>query len=109
MGQPTLGELLTRPGVNRVLDVCRDRYRRLILVELRQERTMQVCDLLFRNDPETARLALEHEHLPKLAEAGYVEWDWETDEVTVGPAFEEVEPLLDLIERHADELPPGWP
>ena len=52
---------------------------------------------------------LRHRHLPHLADAGYIEWDRDTNIVTRGPRFEEVEPLLRLIENHQDELPDDWP
>lgn len=110
MTRADLGDLLTRPGIDRVLDAFQDPYRRLILVHLREGRVSDVDDLLLRGaDGAGAELSLEHEHLPKLADAGYVEWDRETGAVERGPAFEEVEPLLDLLERHGDELPPDWP
>ncbi|WP_449405170.1 hypothetical protein [Haloarcula amylovorans] len=44
-----------------------------------------------------------------MAEAGYIEWHRETGEVSKGPRYDEIEPLLDLIENHVDELPPNWP
>lgn len=110
MTRSDLGDFLTRPGIDRVLEGFRDPYRRLILVELREGHVSDVSDLLLRGADDTGtELSLEHEHLPKLDDAGYVEWDRETGAVERGPAFEEVEPLLDLLERHADELPPDWP
>lgn len=66
----------------------------------------------FRPDdepPERFRIHLYHEHLPKLAENGYIEWDRESDTVTRGPAFEEVRPVITLMDEHQDELPAAWP
>lgn len=77
--------VLERPGVDRVLDALSARHRRLILLEL------------------------EHNHLPRLTEAGYVEWDRETGELSRGQNFEEIAPILTLLEDHADELPSDWP
>jgi hypothetical protein len=57
---------------------------------------------------EHLRTELHHTHLPKLAEAGFVDWDSDADTVTRGPRFEEVEPLLGLIDDHGDELPVDW-
>lgn len=61
------------------------------------------------DETASAEIDLYHCHLPKLAEAEYVEWDPGTGEISAGPRFDEVEPLLEFTERHADELPPGWP
>lgn len=52
---------------------------------------------------------LYHRHLPKLDEAGYIEWDRERDVIRRGPRFAEIAPLVSLMENHADELPEGWP
>lgn len=50
-----------------------------------------------------------HGHLPKLDDAGYVEWDREDDVIRRGPRFHEIAPLIALMRDHADELPAGWP
>lgn len=36
-------------------------------------------------------------HLPKLAAHGYIDWDEETWQVTRGPKFEELRPLLRVL------------
>jgi hypothetical protein len=51
---------------------------------------------------------MRHTHLPKLEESGFIEWDQERNIVRKGPQFEEIQPLLELMENHADELPDGW-
>jgi hypothetical protein len=63
-------------------------------------------------DPEradvTQTLALTHVHLPKLADYGFIEGDRANDEVIKGPAFDEIRPLLKLLDTHQDELPGDW-
>lgn len=59
--------------------------------------------------PEEASTRLHHVHLPKLEEAGFIEWDPESGTITRGPRFDEIEPLLELLVAHRDELPAGWP
>jgi hypothetical protein len=49
-----------------------------------------------------------HLHLPKLAACGYIQWDKQTHEVSKGPRFGEIEPLLELVQTHSDQLPDGW-
>ena len=49
-----------------------------------------------------------HVHLPKLERYGCVEWDRRTKDVAKGPNFEEIRPVLELLEAHDEELLPGW-
>lgn len=53
-------------------------------------------------------IRLYHIHLPKLAAAGFIEWDREANKVEKGPQFEEIRPLLELMEEHRETLPDGW-
>ena len=52
---------------------------------------------------------LYHTHLPKLADAGFINWDPDDGVVTRGPRFEDIAPLLNLMSDHQDELPDDWP
>lgn len=103
--------ILLSSNIDRIFESLSHRHRRLILLCIQDADVTQQADLLFREgtDPETTELELTHTHLPKLAEAGYIEWDQETGEISKGPRYDEIEPLLDLIATHADELPPDWP
>ena len=47
-------------------------------------------------------------HLPKLEDMGYISWDRNTNEISKGPAWDDIAPLLKLIYDHQDELPKGW-
>lgn len=58
---------------------------------------------------ERLNTSLQHVHLPKLAERGYIEWEPNTQTVRRGPNFDDIEPLLRLMEEHRDELPDDWP
>lgn len=83
----------------------------------RRELLVSLLDRDSRADPRVADdehgsgdlLAMEHVHLPKLDAYGFVRWDRESGEVTRGPAFDELRPLLELFEDHREELPSGWP
>ena len=47
-------------------------------------------------------IALNHVHLPRLEDYGLITWNQETDTVTKGPQFDEIEPLLtDLTVNHS--------
>lgn len=41
-------------------------------------------------------------HLPELAESGFVEWDGDANVVTRGPRFDELKPLLELLDDHRE-------
>lgn len=53
-------------------------------------------------DLDTVRM--HHVHLPKLAEAGYVEREGD-DRVVPGGSFEEIRPLLETLVQNAEALP----
>jgi hypothetical protein len=57
---------------------------------------------------EVTQISLDHAHLPKLADMGFVEWDRDAGELTKGPSWEEIAPLLQLLYDHRDDLPDGW-
>lgn len=60
-------------------------------------------------DIDQLRTTLYHGHFPKLDDSGFIDWDQETNTVTRGPRFDEIEPLISLVDDHQDELPDGWP
>ncbi len=53
-------------------------------------------------------ISMNHVHLPKLVEYEFIEWDKETHEVIKGPQFDEIRPLLELLDDNEDELPDDW-
>jgi len=56
-------------------------------------------------DPKRTSLRLQHNHLPKMADAGYVRWERNPFCVQRGPHFEEVEILFNLIHDSIDQFP----
>lgn len=60
-----------------------------------------------RTSSDGQNVELEHHHLPKLQSNGMIEWDRETQTVSRGPAFEEIEPLLHLLKNNSHKLPIG--
>jgi hypothetical protein len=71
-------------------------------------------DTPFDVDPEPVDEELEilldfrHYHLPQLEKKGFIEYDRDQHTIAKGPQFEEIEPLITLIDVHADELPDDW-
>lgn len=99
------------PEIDQILEIMANRHRRLILQLLKQGAVETTNDVMVRGKSasDESELALTHNHLPKLDDAGYIEWNRDTGEISRGPRFDEISPLLELIENHADELPHGWP
>lgn len=104
-------DVLLTQGKDRMLAVPSSRRRRLILLALEHNDATTEAGVMVRGDheKETVEAELAHDSLPKLEEARFIEWDPETGTIRKGPRFEEIEPLLALIDEHADELPLDWP
>lgn len=89
--------------------------RRRILTTLAEDNPRNKAEFespAFRPDdepPERFKIELHHTHLPKLDEAGYIEWDRESDTVRRGSAFEEIRSLITLFNEHQHELVADWP
>lgn len=67
-------------------------------------------DFLRRDGPrERPMVELHHNHLPRLDSEGFVDWDDETNTVTRGPRYEEIQPVLSALQTNSDELPGDWP
>nr|WP_254523737.1 transcriptional regulator [Natrinema caseinilyticum] len=82
----------------------------MTLLDHNPEDEAAIPDDLTTDDEELEEMlmAMTHTHLPKLESLGLIEWNREKNVVTRGPAFDELRPLLELIDRHQDELPEGW-
>ncbi len=65
-------------------------------------------DLEFEDELLEILFDLRHYHLPELESEGFINYDRDTHTVTKGTSFEEIEPLLKLIDGHPDELPDDW-
>lgn len=55
------------------------------------------------------QIEMYHTYLPRLEEAGYIQWDRDQHIVVKGPEFERIKPVLEMFEENADELPVAWP
>ena len=107
-----------------VFDVLKNRRRRYALHYLRRaDESVQLSELAeqvaaWENDIEVDAIsaaerkrvytALYQSHLPKLDDAGYIDWDREANAVRQGANYEEIAPLVRLIQNHGAELPSGW-
>lgn len=101
-------------ALNHSFEALSHPYRRRILTRLHERNPREEAEFheVTRggdDDPDRLAVELHHRHLPKLVDAGFVDWDREEDVVTRGPRFEEIAPLVELMVDHRDELPAGWP
>ena len=58
---------------------------------------------------EATDIEIFHSHLPKLEHYGYITWDRSSGNISKGPNWDEIEPLIDLLKTHNEgELPVEW-
>ena len=104
-----------RDSLNTMFDVLSHGARRQILVELadhnpRTEAEFETEEFVAdAGNPDSPETELHHTHLPKVADSGFINWDPQTETITRGPRFSEIEPLLVVIDDHQDTLPVDWP
>lgn len=98
-----------------VLHVLENQYRRRLLVALLEHNPQDADNPqiaseieLAEEDLESLSIHMTHTHLPKLEESGFIEWDWDTNSVRKGPQFDEIQPLLEVLQNHASKLPDDW-
>lgn len=104
------------PGItsfDNLIDALANIQRRKLLISLLEHNPQDDTPIVIA-DSDNERDSLErlipmyHVHLPKLAEYGLIVWDEESHEVTKGPNFDEIRPLLKLLNDHEAELPEDW-
>lgn len=108
MAQATL-----QPSFNEMLDALASVKRRTLLVALLEHNPQDVSPVVDTDDEteravKKQRLAMKHFHLPKLTALGFIEWDRENGDVSKGPTFDEIRPLLELLDDHHADLPGDW-
>ncbi|WP_225741388.1 DUF7344 domain-containing protein [Halorussus halophilus] len=106
-------------SLSELFEILSHKYRRRILVAVAQHNPQDEDDITSESiadeheEDGDARdllhLQLYHAHLPKLADAGFINWDRDTSTITRGARFKKIAPLLRLMRDHQDELPDDWP
>lgn len=99
--------------VDEMLDALANAQRRNLLVALLEHNPQDDSPVVLAEDESEAdaveRLVqMNHVHLPRLEEYGFIEWDQRNNEVVKGPNFEDIRPLLELLATHGEDLPDGW-
>lgn len=106
-------EKVENRSFDELLQVLSNFQRRKLLVALLEHNPQDDSPQVVGESTEeagalTRMIQMHHVHLPKLEEYGFIVWNRETNEVSKGPEFEEIRPLLELLRDHEDELPDGW-
>jgi len=96
-----------------MVDALADIQRRKLLVALlehnpQDDTPVAIADSESDADAVDRLVTMHHTNLPKLAAYGFIEWNQDSHEVTKGPNFDEIKPLLELLANHEDELPADW-
>lgn len=102
----------TKTPLDDMLLALADRHRRRILIALLDESPKAIDDIAVPRgeradeaNPKHRQIHLLHNHLPHLAEARLVRWERGSGTIEKGPRFEEIRPLLELLESHRETLP----
>jgi hypothetical protein len=105
-GTPTARaeSILLHPKIDRIFEILCSRCRRIVLLLLHNGTVETKSDVMSQAQGEIDEVTLVHTHLPKLAEAGYVDWNRATGELSKGSCFDEIEVWLDLIKTHGEGL-----
>jgi len=98
-------------ALDELLFAVADVQRRRILLALRENNPQQLQTIVHGDadggeiDSQRRLIRLHHDHLPRLADAGFIHWEPKTGSVEKGPRFEEIRPLLELLCASAGDLP----
>lgn len=99
------------PSFDEMVEALTDIQRRRLLIGLHEQdgdadAVLSIDDLQSEFDALSRSLKMEHGHLPKVEDCGLIEHDRDDEVVEPGPAFNDIEPLLDALIDLEDDLPP---
>lgn len=92
-------------AVEALSSVRRRRLLKALLEHNPQEAIVATVSDDAEPDTEAVRIEMYHIHLPKLDDAGFIEWDRERDQVRKGPTFDTIEQLLERLAEDGDDGP----
>ncbi|WP_348607918.1 hypothetical protein [Halobaculum rarum] len=98
------GRTVSSDAIDSMMSALVSRTRRVVLMTLLDTTETSTATLELQLNHENARIHLYHSQLPRLADAGYIEWDDDTDTISKGPKFPEVEPLVQLLKEYNTAL-----
>ncbi|WP_255171182.1 ArsR family transcriptional regulator [Natrononativus amylolyticus] len=91
-----------------MLSALMSKHRRRILVKLLEQESVMIPEEVADGEAEFQGLQTEmhHTHLPQLTDQGYVR-KTTNFEVVRGPQFENIRPLLEVLQENHKRLPSG--
>lgn len=99
-------------SLDSAFDALGHRQRRLLLVSLLEHNPQDDSPVIWSTERDSKAMdhlvTMHHVHIPKLEAGGYIEWDRESQEVSRGPNFEEIRPLLELLADHEEQVQNDW-
>jgi hypothetical protein len=101
------------PSFDDMVDAVAHIQRRKLLIALLEHNPQDDTPIIVADSKDDADalerlVSMQHVHLPKLVDYGFIEWDKDSHEVVKGPNFDAIKPLLRLLDDHEDELPDDW-
>lgn len=102
-----------KDSLSELFEILSHEHRRRVLVAVAQANPRDEDELTSESIADGAadktlavlQQELYHIHLPKLNDAGFINWNHDAGTITRGPRFAEVEPLLRLMPEHQDDAP----
>lgn len=105
-------------GVDEVLSLVSESRRRQTLYCLLSNRTLDIDTIatqiaawennesiasVSKQAEESIKIALHHNHLPKLAEVGIIEYDGRSGDIVSGEGFDEIASTVEQLRENEDE------
>ena len=125
-----MDELSHQSPTDKIFDALSDVHRRRMLISLLDHNPQTISQLSSTPDSvfemntgiadeylarsleidgiDKTAVRLYHNDLPKLDACGFVEWDRNENEVRKGAQFDEIRPVLMLLEENREILPDDW-
>ena len=85
--------------------------RRLLPVLLNAEEAdllIEIDQLEYETLERNVLLSFQHVHLPKLEDREFIDANPDQHTVTTGSRFDEIEPLLEVLDANRDRFPADW-
>ncbi|QSW98508.1 hypothetical protein [Haloterrigena alkaliphila] len=87
-----------------MFDALADQKRRTLLFALLETTPQTDSPITHDSPPDTGRAEYQHCDLPKLDDYGFIEWTPAVNTVERGPRFDEIAPLLELLDAHHEHV-----
>ncbi len=89
-------------GFTDVAEALGQQARRQLLLELLEHNPVADNGIHVSDGSD---LQLIHTHLPKLDNMGYIDWNRAESTVVKGPNWEEIEPVVQLLDKNREQIP----